>query len=411
MNTKIIQQLITEALKLPTNAISYHISQQLAAMYPDKGLLKVSKDSFNLQQYAQQYAYAKLCNLQDDSHIYNEILTCWDGIENRVYNYAQNAIYKVKWQAEELDVLLMSWKEFNCDISYYWILAESKELAKNFFTAVCDWNAKIRNEILVFEYGRWYKDSDLFESIQDANFENLVLPSNLKEDILKNLKNFFTSGEVYEKYGVPWKRGILFTGSPGNGKTHTVKALINQLQKPCLYVKSFQAPYADIVSIRQVFKQARQSAPCILVLEDIDSLLTNQNRSFFLNELDGFANNQGIAIIATTNHPERLDPAISNRPSRFDRKYHFELPGILERQAYIALWNDHRLRNTEMQLSDDAVNELVKLTEDFSFAYLKELLFSSMRRLIIARPSDTITDTLENIMLSEVAILREQMRG
>lgn len=53
----------------------------------------------------------------------------------------------------------------------------------------------------------------------------------------------------------------------------------------------------------------------LLILEDLDSLLTDQNRSFFLNELDGFAANEGIVTIASTNHPERLDPAISNRPS------------------------------------------------------------------------------------------------
>jgi AAA+ superfamily predicted ATPase len=155
--------------------------------------------------------------------------------------------------------------------------------------------------------------------------------------------------------------------------------------------------------MRKVFKQARQSAPCVLVLEDIDSLLNDENRSFFLNELDGFASNQGIVTIATTNHPERLDSAISERPSRFDRKYHFDLPAFPEREAYITLWND-KLKSA-MGLSEQAVSQIVELTEGFSFAYLKELFLSSM----ICWMGAMETGSLDKIMISQVAILREQM--
>jgi SpoVK/Ycf46/Vps4 family AAA+-type ATPase len=69
-------------------------------------------------------------------------------------------------------------------------------------------------------------------------------------------------------------------------------------------------------------------------MEDIDSMVTDKIRSLFLNELDGFATNVGVVVLATTNHPERLDPAILDRPSRFDRKYYFELPAEAERRAY-----------------------------------------------------------------------------
>src|SRR5581483_5198304 len=96
----------------------------------------------------------------------------------------------------------------------------------------------------------------------------------------------------------------------------------------------------DEDNIHKVFDRARKSAPCLLVLEDLDSLLTTHNRSFFLNELDGFAANAGIVTLATTNHPERLDPSILDRPSRFDRKYPFEIPEQDERLAYITLCNE-----------------------------------------------------------------------
>lgn len=395
-----IKQLITEALSLPNDAISYHVSQELAAIYPKKALLESNDSSFNLENYAA----ANLCKIKYDAHIHNQTLTGWNGMENEIYRYTENASFQVSWQGSKLDVLLMSWHEGYCKNRYFWILANSIEVAQSFFAAVCDWNSQIRNELLVFEDGYWDKNSELFESIQSATFENLILHRTLKQDIQDDLINFFASRETYATYSVPWKRGILFIGSPGNGKTHTVKALINQMQQPCLYVKSFKSEYAtDSENIRKVFKQARQSAPCVLVLEDIDSLLNDENRSFFLNELDGFASNQGIVTIATTNHPERLDSAISDRPSRFDRKYHFDLPAIPEREAYITLWNDKL--QTAMGLSEQGVSQMVALTEGFSFAYLKELFLSSMIRWM----GEMETGALEKIMISQVAILREQM--
>ena len=397
-----IQQLITEALSLPTNAIAYHISQELAAIYPSKFLLEGKDTTFNLEKYAE----ANLCQIQHHSSIHNQILTGWDGMENHLYKYTENAEFAVQWQGQQLDVLLMSWQEGYCRTRYYWILADNQELAEKFFTAVCDWNSEIRDEVLVFEDGYWNKNPELFQSIKTATFDNLILHGNLKEDIKDDLLNFFASQETYAAYGIPWKRGILFIGSPGNGKTHTVKALINLMQQPCLYVKSFQSEYdTDSENIRKVFKQARQSAPCILVLEDLDSLLTDENRSFFLNELDGFAANEGIVTIASTNHPERLDPAIRDRPSRFDRKYHFDLPDNSVRQAYITLWND-RLK-TAMRLSPKAVTQIEMMTDGFSFAYLKELFLSSMIRWM----GTMTTNGMEAIMLDQIAVLREQMNS
>ena len=69
-----------------------------------------------------------------------------------------------------------------------------------------------------------------------------------------------------------------------------------------------------------VFDKARQLAPCVLVLEDLDSLINDKNRSFFLNQLDGLQSNHGLFIIGTTNYFDRLDPGLNSRPSRFDRK-------------------------------------------------------------------------------------------
>jgi SpoVK/Ycf46/Vps4 family AAA+-type ATPase len=76
----------------------------------------------------------------------------------------------------------------------------------------------------------------------------------------------------------------------------------------------------DEGGIAEVFQKARQLSPCVIVLEDLDSLINDQNRSFFLNQVDGLEGNDGLLMIGTTNHFERLDPGLSTRPSRFDRK-------------------------------------------------------------------------------------------
>lgn len=395
-----IKQLIIQALTLPTSAISYHVSQQLATLFPHKALVESCDCSFNLEMYAR----AHKCTIEQEVSIHNQISTSWDGLENQICHNSENACFEVVWHGHTLDILLMSWVDGFSKIQYYWILADNKKIAEDFFADVCEWNAQIRAEVMVFEEGYWAKNQDLFQAIKGATFDNLVLRGTLKQDIQDDLANFLASRHTYEAYSVPWKRGILFIGSPGNGKTHTLKALINKMQQPCLYVKSFKSQYyTDQENIRKVFKQARQSAPCILVLEDLDSLINDENRSFFLNELDGFASNSGIVTLATTNHPDRLDSAIVERPSRFDRKYHFELPAFTERVAYITLWND--TLKDGMRLSDSAVTQIAEVTDGFSFAYLKELCVSSMIRWMGAMEQGG----MEKMMIDQVAGLREQM--
>ena len=119
--------------------------------------------------------------------------------------------------------------------------------------------------------------------------------------------------------------------------------------------------------------------------------------------LDGFAVNTGVVVLATTNHPERLDPAILDRPSRFDRKYYFELPVPEDRLAYASAWNGN-LRQ-EMRIADGVMAEVVSQTEGFSFAYMKELFLSSMMQWMSApEPKD-----MGAVLLERAASLRGQM--
>jgi hypothetical protein len=351
----------------------------------------------------ERYAHAGFCALTLNSAIHNQLSTSWDQ-EFGLSQTARNAWYHVRWQDRSLDTLILTWTAGFCDQSYIWVIADDQATAESFLSEVSAWNAEVRDEVLVFDGGFWSKSDSLFRAIRTATFDNLVLAGALKEEIRDDLSHFFATRETYDQHSVPWKRGVLFVGPPGNGKTHAVKALINFLGRPCLYVKSFQSEHAtEHDGIRQVFGKARKSAPCILVLEDLESLINEGNRSFFLNELDGFAANTGIVTLATTNHPERLDRSILDRPSRFDRKYHFDLPASAERLAYVRLWAASL--GEALRPSDIGLEDLVAQTEGFSFAYLKELFLSSMMAWI-ASPG---TSDMDRILLDQADSLRSQM--
>ena len=144
-------------------------------------------------------------------------------------------------------------------------------------------------------------------------------------------------------------------------------------------------------------------APCVVVLEDIDSLVEPSVRSFFLNEMDGFAANRGLLVVATTNHPEKLDPAIVDRPSRFDRKVTFALPDFLERLRFLRLRTESWEQELRPTVSD--ICKVATAAEGFSFAYLKELCLSSL----MAWMREQKPGSMGEVMSSLVETLRSQM--
>lgn len=311
---------------------------------------------------------------------------------------------QIGWRDAELEVLRLDVTTACGPQTVRWIIAETAELADAFFGAVGAFNSAVEETILVFQDGYWQKNRALFVAIKQATLDNLVLGGTLKDDLVRDLTVFFEARPIYERAGIPWKRGIVLIGPPGNGKTHAIKALVNALDRPCLYVKSFSSQHADDHhNIRSVFAQARETAPCILVLEDLDSLVTDHNRSFFLNELDGFAANTGVVTLASTNYPERLDAAILARPSRFDRKYHFGLPAASERLEYLRHWAA-RLDDA-MRPGAPTVDRLAAETDGFSFAYLQELLVAST----VSWAERQEVGTMDTLMLAGLAGLRAQM--
>ncbi|KAE9410154.1 P-loop containing nucleoside triphosphate hydrolase protein [Gymnopus androsaceus JB14] len=274
------------------------------------------------------------------------------------------------------------------------------------------WAESVHNEIWVFNQGFWQKDGGLWSSIQKADWNDVILKDKFKKDFQKDVYGFFDSEELYKELGIPWKRGIIMHGPPGNGKTISLKAVMktcDAIGYTALYVKSFQSFGGDEYSMRLVFNKARQLAPCVLFLEDLDSLITDRNRSFFLNELDGLEGNDGILLLATTNHFDRLDPGLSTRPSRFDRKFLFDDPDREERALYVVYWQKKLKNNKSIDFPDTLVDEVAGETEAFSFAYLKEAFVSSL--VILAGMDDDEEDkpSFRTVVMDQIAVLRKQL--
>ena len=147
---------------------------------------------------------------------------------------------------------------------------------------------------------------------------------------------------------------------------------------PTLYVRTLTNVYGPEYAISQIFSKARQQMPCFLVFEDLDSIVSDRVRSYFLNEVDGLLNNDGILMVGSTNHLELLDPGISKRPSRFDRKYLFPNPDMDQRVQYCEFWRHKLMDNEEIEFPVKLDKAIASITKGFSFAYMQEAFVAAL---------------------------------
>ena len=162
---------------------------------------------------------------------------------------------------------------------------------------------------------------------------DVVLNNEMRRVITSNSVDLLGKSDFYRRLGVPLKRGLLFWGTPGCGKTLCVKMLMSQFPRS-IYVTCSDVDQFHGWGIPQIYGLARRLAPCLVVLEDLDVLggvdrYNHASRPLgqLLAELDGLESNQGIITVATTNEVSVLDEALKNRPGRFDVKLHFPNPG------------------------------------------------------------------------------------
>ncbi|PWN33607.1 P-loop containing nucleoside triphosphate hydrolase protein [Meira miltonrushii] len=294
-------------------------------------------------------------------------------------------------------------------------------LGSKLFDEVFRFERSLRDEVWVFDE-RWMKDSKMFAALKDTRKDDIILPQHLLESMTKDVETFFAGKESFKDARIAWKRGMLLLGPPGNGKTATIRALLqDHLDIPILYVKSFQTGRSGTPEkgVRNVFNKARNCAPCFLILEDLDSLVTDSIRSFVLNEIDGLTNNDGIILIASTNHPDKLDDAFLRRPSRFDRKYTFNCPSPEERARYLQHWFIDRLEVSLKIVEDTSLTtKIIESTEGWSFALLQELFVSFSMQSLRAKLQDgqkskedlqrSILEIVESLNIEQTQALQKE---
>jgi ATPase family associated with various cellular activities (AAA) len=380
------------------------LTQRLEARFPGRHVLVTTDGLFRTDTFA-------FAGLAVREPLPEEVVVDLVGGHPGDWHISRHSgLERVRWQDHELQVLRLKLpRPFEGDASWHWVIASDAKVAQDFYLAVAEWNRHVHGEVLVFEGGCFCKSKELQDDLGSFTLDDLVLAGDLGAALSADLKRFLQSREVYRRAKVPWKRGLLFLGPPGNGKTHAVKGLLRESGLPCIYVKSFSGRRVDPHdTIPKVFERARDLAPCVLVLEDLDALIDDENRSLVLNELDGFARNDGLLTIATTKHPERLDPSLLHRPSRFDRKFHFALPELQERRRYLERWALGL--DTEMRPSSPALEAAAEGTSGFTFAYLKEATLSALVQWVgdhaAPRPSmDAVLTSVVESLVKEIAAL------
>ena len=187
------------------------------------------------------------------------------------------------------------------------------------------------------------------QSTEGIKFADVAGEDESKEN-LTEIVNYLHNPDKYKEIGASMPKGILLVGPPGTGKTMLAKAVAGESNVPFFsmsgseFVEMFVGMGAS--KVRDLFKQAKEKAPCIIFIDEIDAIGKKRDGQFsgndereqtlnqLLTEMDGFEGNNGVIILAATNRPESLDPALT-RPGRFDRRVPVELPDLKGREAIL----------------------------------------------------------------------------
>ena len=221
-----------------------------------------------------------------------------------------------------------------------------------------------------------------------------------KEEV-KELIDFLKNPKKFQKLGARIPKGVLLVGPPGTGKTLLAKAVAGEANVPFFYISGsdFVELFVGVGAsrVRDMFKQAKQSAPCLIFIDEIDAVgrqrgsgiggghdEREQTLNQLLTEMDGFGANEGIIIIAATNRPDVLDPALL-RPGRFDRQVTVSLPDSSEREEILEVHARNKVFNNDVNLEN-----LSKRTPGFSGADLENLL-NEAALLAVRRNKNNIT--------------------
>ena len=239
-----------------------------------------------------------------------------------------------------------------------------------------------RNKVFAFEGN--------FISLPSLTLENAILPEQITTEINTNVVKFFKhTANILEAYNLPSKRGLIFCGEPGVGKSFTARVLAATLGVTFIVVTNVR----NKEEIKSIYTFARKITPAVILFEDIDIYLFDRNSgdsklAVLLNELDGMEENKKIVTILTTNKLDVLDKAIKERPGRFDRILQFELPSPELIKHMLKVFSE-KVDTTQVDF-DILVNTFKD--KKFSGAHLKEIVITACMTYVenLEDPSDKI---------------------
>ncbi len=229
------------------------------------------------------------------------------------------------------------------------------------------------------------------------------------EESLVEIVDYLHNPDKYKEIGASMPKGVLLVGPPGTGKTMLAKAVAGEADVPFFsisgseFVEMFVGMGAS--KVRDLFKQAKEKAPCIVFIDEIDAIGQKRNSGMsgghdereqtlnqLLTEMDGFEGNNGVIILAATNRPESLDPALT-RPGRFDRQVPVELPDLQGREAIL------KVHAKKIKIADDIdFNRVARMASGASGAELANMINEAALRAVRAgRKFATQADLEESI--------------
>ena len=230
------------------------------------------------------------------------------------------------------------------------------------------------------------------KSAEGIKFADVAGEDEAKEN-LTEIVNYLHDPTKYQEIGASMPKGVLLVGPPGTGKTMLAKAVAGEANVPFFsmsgseFVEMFVGMGAS--KVRDLFKQAKEKAPCIVFIDEIDAIgqkrsggqyggndEREQTLNQLLTEMDGFEGNTGVIILAATNRPESLDPALT-RPGRFDRRVPVELPDLLGREAIL------KVHAKKIKVAEDVdFNKIARMASGASGAELANIVNEAALRAV-----------------------------
>ena len=343
---------------------------------------------------------------KDKSKIYKTGLLNDDGLVQRLYDSGAEFSGEIVEQMSPLMSFIVSWV---LPVVLFVVLGQllSRQLMKKMGGP----NA------MKFDMGK--SSAKVYVQSSDGiKFADVAGEDEAKEN-LSEVVDYLHNPNKYKEIGASMPKGILLVGPPGTGKTMLAKAVAGEANVPFFsmsgseFVEMFVGMGAS--KVRDLFRQAKEKAPCIVFIDEIDAigkkrdnqLSTNDEREQTLNqlltEMDGFEGNNGVIILAATNRPESLDPALT-RPGRFDRRVPVELPDLAGREAIL------RVHAKKIKVAPDVdLAKIARMASGASGAELANIVNeAALRAVRDGRASATQADLEESI---EVVIAGYQKKN